>query len=137
MKKNKFMETRIGKLVCMIAVMFLAVVTVMSGQVRLSAHAETANEFDKTDVLEDLEAATIDDKAFSLEDYAFNEKEQTAVLLLAEYCYSFYENKQGNYGLYLYVWNREGSRSTRRRRGTRRSCRLGMARNTVNIRCGI
>ena len=92
MKKNKLMETRIGKLVCMIAVMFLAVVTVMSGQVRLSAHAETANEFDKTDVLEDLEAATIDDKAFSLEDYAFNEKEQTAVLLLAEYCYSFYEN---------------------------------------------
>lgn len=108
MKKNKFMETRIGKLVCMIAVMFLAVVTVMSGQVRLSAHAETANEFDKTDVLEDLEAATIDDKAFSLEDYAFNEKEQTAVLLLAEYCYSFYENKQGNYGLYLYVWNPRG-----------------------------
>ena len=108
MKKNNFMETRIGKLVCMIAVMFLAVVTVMSGQVRLSAHAETANEFDKTDVLEDLEAATIDDKAFSLEDYAFNEKEQTAVLLLAEYCYSFYENKQGNYGLYLYVWNPRG-----------------------------
>lgn len=108
MKKNLFIETRIGKFVCMIAAMFIVVVTVMSGQVRLSAHAETANEFDKTDVLDDLEAATIDGKAFSLEDYAFNEKEQTTVLLLAEYCYSFYENKQGNYGLYLYVWNPQG-----------------------------
>lgn len=108
MKKNRFIETRIGKFVCMIAAIFLAVVTVMSGQVRLSAYAETANEFDKTDVLEDLEAATIENKAFSLEDYAFNEKEQTTVLLLAEYCYSFYENKQGNYGLYLYVWNPQG-----------------------------
>lgn len=108
MKKNRFIETRIGKFVCMIAAMFIVVVTVMSGQVRLSAHAETANEFDKTNVLEDLEATTIDGKGFSLEDYAFNEKEQTTVSLLAEYCYSFYENKQGNYGLYLYVWNPQG-----------------------------
>ena len=108
MKKNLFIETRIGKFVCMIAAIFLALVTVMSGQVCLSAYAETANEFDTTNVLEDLEATTIDGKAFSLEDYAFNEKEQTTVLLLAEYCYSFYENKQGNYGLYLYVWNPRG-----------------------------
>lgn len=94
MKKNLFIETRIGKFVCMIAAIFLALVTVMSGQVCLSAYAETANEFDTTNVLEDLEATTIDGKAFSLEDYAFNEKEQTTVLLLAEYCYSFYENKR-------------------------------------------
>ncbi len=108
MKKNVFIETRIGKFVCVIAALFIVAMVSISGQVRLSAYAESANEFDKTNVLDDLEDTTIDGKAFSLEDYSFNSKKQTTVLLLAEYCYSFYENKQGNYGLYLYVWNPRG-----------------------------
>lgn len=72
------------------------------------AFAEEAPGYDATNVLDDLESAEIDGKAFDLKDYPFDEKRDTAVLLFAEYCYSFYYDKQGNYGLYLYVYNPQG-----------------------------
>lgn len=65
-------------------------------------------DMDHTDVMADLEGSTIDGKPFDVKDYGFNEWKKTSVLFLAEYCYSFYSSRQGNFNLYLYVWNPQG-----------------------------
>ena len=70
--------------------------------------AETALTYEQINVLDDLTNATIDGKQFSLTDYNFDEKKETKVISFVEYCYSFYENKQDKYGLYVYVYNPKG-----------------------------
>lgn len=104
--KWKKLTGRIAALV----VMLLTFITMLWGG-NISAPVAFAEEtpgYDATNVLDDLEGAEIDGKAFDLKDYPFDEKRDTAVLLFAEYCYSFYYDKQGNYGLYLYVYNPQG-----------------------------
>ena len=82
-------------------------------------------QMDCSDVMEDLESSTIDGKPFDISDYAFDESEQTQVVMFAEYCYSFYANRQENYGLYVYVWNPQGLRFT-----------LDSTRNKISLRTG-
>ena len=81
----------------------------VSAQSFLTARAETRaaelTGFDGTNVLDDLEGSTIAGKEFSLADYAPNAYTKTDAILLAEYCYGYYENMRGDYGLYVYVWN--------------------------------
>ena len=67
-----------------------------------------ALQYDETDVLDDLESMTIDGEPFDIRDWGFSEERSTTVIMLTEYCYSFYSNLQGNYGLYVYVWNPQG-----------------------------
>ena len=74
----------------------------------LPVSAETALTYEQINVLDDLTNATIDGKDFSLTDYNFDEKKETKVISFVEYCYSFYENKQDKYGLYVYVYNPTG-----------------------------
>ncbi len=61
--------------------------------------------FDKTDIMEDLGSSTIDGKPFNLENYPKNPYGSVEVLSFIEYCYSFYENGNGNYALYVYLYN--------------------------------
>ena len=82
-------------------------------------------QMDCSDVMEDLESSTIDGKPFDISDYAFDESEQTQVIMFAEYCYSFYANRQENYGLYVYVWNPQGLKFT-----------LDSTRNKISLRTG-
>lgn len=72
---------------------------------RADSRAESALTFDGTNVLDDLEGATIDGEPFRLTDYAPNAYTKTDVILLSEYCYGYYGNMRNNYGLYVYVWN--------------------------------
>lgn len=72
---------------------------------RAAAYAAELTGFDSTNVLDDLEGSTIAGKEFSLADYAPNTYTKTDVILLAEYCYGYYENMRSDYGLYVYVWN--------------------------------
>ena len=72
------------------------------------AKADTTLTFEQTNVMDDLKESTIDGKAFSLTDYSFNTYKETELLSFIEYCYSFYEDKQDNFGLYIYVYNPKG-----------------------------
>ncbi|MBQ3220593.1 MAG: hypothetical protein IJB34_01375 [Clostridia bacterium] len=74
----------------------------------VSASASTALTYEQTDVMDDLKQSTIDGEPFSLKKYGFNAFKDTQVLSLVEYCYSFYRNKQDNYGLYIYLYNPKG-----------------------------
>lgn len=67
--------------------------------------AETSVNFDSTDVMDDLSSCVIDGKAFDINDYPKDPYGTLQVLTFVEYCYSFYENNNGNYGLYIYLYN--------------------------------
>ena len=74
----------------------------------ISANADTVVAYEQTNVMDDLKQSTIEGKPFSLTDYSFNAFKETKVLSFVEYCYSFYENRQDSYGLYIYVYNPKG-----------------------------
>ena len=82
-------------------------------------------ELDKTNVMDDLENSAKDGVVFNISDYAFDEKKETSVFMFAEYCYSFYSNLRGNYGLYVYVHNPKGLKFN-----------LVSSLNTITIRAG-
>ena len=75
-----------------------------------AAETDVVSAFEQQNVMDDLDGMTIDGKAFSVKDYAFDESKPTQVLMLAEFCYSFYSDRQDDFGLYLYVWNPQGLR---------------------------
>lgn len=69
------------------------------------ARAESQLNYDVSYVMDDLSGMKIDGKEFKKTDYGFDVKEETRVVTLAEYCYSYDPERRGNYGLYVYVYN--------------------------------
>ena len=94
-----------------IAALLLAVLVcfgvVMGGQGNLSAFAATdvQTAYENTNVLDNLDGATIGGKAFDIADYPHNDEGRPQVISLVEFCYSYYADKQGDFGLYVYVYN--------------------------------
>lgn len=80
---------------------------VMGGQGNLSAYASTdiQTAYENTDALENLEGATIGGKTFDLADYPHNSDGKPQMISFVEFCYSYYADKQFDYGLYVYVYN--------------------------------
>lgn len=64
--------------------------------------------YEQTDVLDDLSGAVIGGKPFDVRDYPFNERGKPQIVAFAEYGYSFYADNQGDYGLYVYLYNPQG-----------------------------
>ncbi len=73
-----------------------------------AAEEVTVEDYEARNVLDDLQGATIGGNVFKLEDYAFQANGRPQVLSFIEYGYSFYEDKQADFGLYLYVYNPQG-----------------------------
>ena len=92
-------------------VLFLLAVLVFcmyaGGNLPSRVYADTGGElnYDKTNVLDDLKSATVDGQPFNLSAYPRNPFGSPQVITFAEYCYSQYENGNGNYALYIYVYN--------------------------------
>ena len=80
---------------------------VMGGQGFLSASAasEMQAAFEERNVLDDLTGGTVGGKKFSLADYPHNSDGKPQIISFTEFCYSYYAEKQGDYGLYVYVYN--------------------------------
>lgn len=87
----------------------LCVVTVICGQGNLSASADTADSvqaaYESTNVLNNLKGSTIGGKEFDLADYPHNSNGKPQVISFVEFCYSYYAEKQTDFGLYVYVYN--------------------------------
>ncbi len=105
--KRKQIIKRISVLFVLIAVVIMSV---FGGGFTASTVYAASNDvsFDDTYVMDDLESMTINGKAFDITDYGFDESRSTNIIMFVEYCYSYYANQQGNYGLYVYVWNPKG-----------------------------
>ena len=89
------------------ACMFILVV--LCGQVKLSAYADSDMSvqaaYESTNVLDNLEGATIGGKTFDIADYPHNDSGVPQVISLVEFCYSYYADRQADFGLYVYVYN--------------------------------
>ena len=82
----------------------LSLLVVMAGifPAILPASAEETSKsvYEQTNVLDDLKKATVNGEPFNLTKYNFDESKPTQVISFVEYCYSFYSEKQDNFGLY-------------------------------------
>lgn len=72
------------------------------------ASSDVVSAYEQQNVMDDLEGMSIDGKQFDIGDYAFDEARPVQVLAMTEFCYSFYSEKQDDFGLYIYVWNPQG-----------------------------
>ena len=90
-----------------ILVLLVCFGAVVGGQGNLSAFAATDVQmaYESTNVLNDLEGATIGGKTFDIADYPHDGDGKPQLISLAEFCYSYYADKQGDFGLYAYVYN--------------------------------
>ena len=91
-------------------ILFVVFAIALTGAISPSAVAYAATDLniDSTSVLDDLNGSTIGGKEFNLADYPYDENSKTQVISFSEYCYSYYSKNQGNYGLYVYVYNPQG-----------------------------
>lgn len=79
----------------------------MGGQAVLSAFAATdvQTAYENTNVLDNLEGSTIGGKEFDIADYPHNDSGVPQIISFVEFCYSYYADRQADYGLYIYVYN--------------------------------
>lgn len=69
---------------------------------------ETLLDYEETNVLEDLRGMTVNGEPFDVMDYAYDETRDVQIVSFVEYCYSSVEDKQSDFGLYVYIWNPKG-----------------------------
>ena len=100
------------KILSAIISLVLSLLVVMAGifPAILPASAEETSKsvYEQTNVLDDLKKATVNGEPFNLTKYNFDESKPTQIISFVEYCYSFYSEKQDNFGLYAYVYNPKG-----------------------------
>ena len=95
------------QVIAFLLVLFVCIGVVMGGQGNLSASAASGIQaaFEKSNALDDLTGGTVGGKKFSLADYPHNSDGKPQIISFTEFCYSYYAEKQGDYGLYVYVYN--------------------------------
>ena len=126
---RKILKVHFQRFLSLFFLFVLCAATVLGGQ--MSAPVAYANtvagdvQMDSSNVMDDLQNSTIDGMPFDISNYAFDESKQTQVFMFTEYCYSFYSNMQGNYGLYVYVYNPQGLRF-----------KTNSMLNTISLRAG-
>lgn len=96
-----------ARLAAFVLVLLICFGAVMGGQGFLSAFAATdvQTAYENTNVLDNLDGATIGGKAFDIADYPHNDEGRPQIISLVEFCYSYYADKQSDFGLYVYVYN--------------------------------
>lgn len=94
----------------LIAVMTaLLIISTISGGAITARAAETASAaYEARNVMDDLKGATIDGEPLDLSQYTFDANKNVQIISFVEFCYSPYEEKQSDYGLYVYVYNPRG-----------------------------
>ena len=97
----------IKQLTAFLLVLLVCIGVVTGGQGNLSASAasEMQAAFEERNVMDDLTGGTVGGKKFSLADYSHNSDGKPQIVSFTEFCYSNYAEKQGDYGLYVYVCN--------------------------------
>lgn len=126
---KKILKVHFQRIWSLFALCVLCVAMFLGGQMTAPvAYADTAIgdvQMDSSNVMDDLQNSTIDGVKFDISNYAFDENQPVQVFMFAEYCYSFYTNLRGNYGLYVYVYNPRGL-----------SFNLNSTRNTIQFHAG-
>ena len=126
---RKILKVHFQQILSLFVLCVLCVAMFMGGQITAPvAYADTLvgdTQMDSSNVMDDLQSSIVDGEPFDFRNYAFDESAETNVFAFVEYCYSFYSNLQGNYGLYVYVHNPRGL-----------TFNLNSTRNTIQFRAG-
>ncbi len=94
------------QVIAFLLVLLVCIGVVMGGQGNSAfAASEMQAAFEETNVLDDLTGGTVGGKKFSFTDYPHNSDGKPQIISFTEFCYSYYAEKQGDYGLYVYVYN--------------------------------
>ena len=106
MTKDKIHNT----LMTLLIVVCIAVATVVYGlNVTVpTAYAESDDiqtRYEQTNVMSNLKGSTIGGKAFDVKDYPHNANAKPQIISFVEFCYSYYAEKQDDYGLYIILYN--------------------------------
>lgn len=74
-----------------------------------TAYADTDEDiqtrYEQTNVMSNLKGSTIAGKAFDIKDYPHNANAKPQIISFVEFCYSYYAEKQDDYGLYIILYN--------------------------------
>lgn len=70
-----------------------------------AAELSPQEKYEQTEVMDDLDGAMIGGKPFDPADYPHNGNSNPQIIAFAEFCYSYYEEKQADYAFYVYVYN--------------------------------
>lgn len=98
-------QANISKKLLIIAVLIMVIFGIVFFSVPNIAYAEaSSNNYDKTNVLDDLKSSN----DFDILKFPYNDNEDIKVINFVEYCYSYKANMRSNYGLYVYVYNPKG-----------------------------
>ena len=92
---------------CLLAV-FLIICTSILNPLIVSADNAKETNFESSNVLDDLFSSMVNGQVFDIKNFSFNEKGNLQILNFIEYCYTYKESKQDNFGLYVYVFNPQG-----------------------------
>ncbi len=98
-------ELLIKKSVYILSIIAVILTAVLCFYPSATASAVVVPAFESTAVLDDLNGMTIDGKEFDVANYPKDPYGVVKPLTFVEYCYSQYDNKMGNYGLYIYLNN--------------------------------
>ncbi len=106
MTKNKIHDY----LMTLLIVVCIVVATVVCGwNITVpTAYAESEDiqsRYEQTNVINNLKGSTIGGKEFDIKDYPHNSNGAPQIISFVEFCYSYYADKQNDYGLYIYVYN--------------------------------
>ncbi len=105
-------KTALSFLLLFFATLVLFCSSIMDGRsvpMGVKVHAESkTSSYEQSYVMDDLKGMTIQGNAFNIAHYGFTSTKKANVLTFAEYCYSYDTEKQGNFGLYVYVHNPNG-----------------------------
>ena len=91
----------------LMAYLLIVLAAVFGTEVAARADGSLAEKFEQTNVLDDLEGSTIDGESFNAAEYKITLGKDTSVLSLVEFCYATNPSLQGDWGLYIYVYNPE------------------------------
>lgn len=100
----------IAKAFAFILLCFLIAIVGFLNTFNVAVFADGSDEsvqsnYENTNVLNNLKGSTIGGKEFDIADYPHNENGKPQIISFVEFCYSYYAEKQGDFGLYVYVYN--------------------------------
>lgn len=104
-KVNKFTYA-ISALLLVLLLIFS--ITMNGGGVNVYASTSSSSvvtAYEQSDVLSDLQGSIIGGEEFDIEDYPHTSNGEPQIISFVEFGYSNYEEKQSDYGLYVYVYN--------------------------------
>ncbi len=98
-----------NKVIPVLLIACVVILSVFGGRYVPTAYADEIDSvqerYEQTNVLNNLKGSTIGGKQFDIKDYPHNSNAKPQIISFVEFCYSYYAEKQDDYGLYIYLYN--------------------------------